>query len=221
MTSGNSGDGMVQRDFRLGKPALVCRWRLSNRGLPMANRHLRALGARRIAGQPVSPQLVAWAKQHVEWTLEEGSATHPDGVLMLVVDEAGQAAMTVGPYEELEHPTLGTLVRRATLSLTEARTTRVAPESLWAAEGDILVCGLPQEYRLAGTTSLVLDLARTLGITVRLDEGLVPRLGHGRGRFDEVFLVSDEFGVVPASNVSGERSRRLAAGYQRLLDSRR
>ena len=48
-------------DFSLGVPELVCRWRLSNRTLPLGNRHLRALGHRRVGGKPLDRQLVAWA----------------------------------------------------------------------------------------------------------------------------------------------------------------
>lgn len=211
----------TQGDFELGTPALVCRWRLSNRRLPMANRHLRALGARFVNGSVVAPQLVAWAKQHVEWTLEDGSVEHPDGVLMLVVDQKGRAAMTVGPFEELPHSTLNDLVERARLSLREGEETGVAPESLWVTEGDALVCGLPADVQQAGATTLVFDLARTLGIPVRFDEELVDRVRSGVEPLDEAFLVSDEFGVVPASNADGVRSRKFAASYQKLLASTR
>ena len=34
------------KDFELGEPALVCRWRIAGGRLPLENRHLRALGAR-------------------------------------------------------------------------------------------------------------------------------------------------------------------------------
>ena len=37
--------------------------------------------------------------------------------------------------------------------------------------------------------------------------------------FDELFLVSDEHGVVPASDAAGRRAQRFADGYQKLLDS--
>ena len=33
-------------EFTLGEPVLVCRWRLSDRRIPMAGRHIRALGER-------------------------------------------------------------------------------------------------------------------------------------------------------------------------------
>ena len=34
------------RNFKLGTPALVCRWRLASGRLPLENRHLRALSRR-------------------------------------------------------------------------------------------------------------------------------------------------------------------------------
>ena len=71
-------------DFALGTPALVCRWRLADRTLPLENRHLRALSRRVVDDAPVSPQLVAWAKQHIEWTLGSGASRYPDGVLMVI-----------------------------------------------------------------------------------------------------------------------------------------
>ena len=76
-------DNKAEQDFTLGRPVLVCRWRLASGGLPMENRHLRALSKRVVNGQAVSTQLVAWAKQHIEWTLRDGSALNPDGVLVL------------------------------------------------------------------------------------------------------------------------------------------
>ena len=54
-------------------------------------------------------ELVAWAKQHIEWTLGDGAAANPDGVLMMIVDTEGRAAMSVGPYEELEDTRLAAL----------------------------------------------------------------------------------------------------------------
>ena len=39
-------------EFELGVPALVCRWRLAGRTLPLENRHLRALSQRRVTTLP-------------------------------------------------------------------------------------------------------------------------------------------------------------------------
>lgn len=216
---GDEMDEAMMSDFELGSPALVCRWRLAARTLPLENRHLRALSRRLVAGGPVSKQLVAWAKQHIEWTLGQGAANHPDGVLMVVVDEAGRAAMTVGPFEPLAVVTPSALAERAQLAVREAEATGVAPETLWVARGDALVLDSPVDRPLSGAASLVEDLARTVGVPVVREEGLAARVMNGDKGYDELMLVSDEYGVVPAAGASGPHARRLAAGYARLLDS--
>ena len=81
--------------FTLDKPALICRWRMSNKKVPMLNRHIRALSERLVQGEPLTHNMLSWAKQHVEWSLAEGDYTAHDGVLMLVIDVNGNAAMTV------------------------------------------------------------------------------------------------------------------------------
>ena len=206
-----------ERDFELGTPALVCRWRLAARTLPLENRHLRALSRRTVGGAAVSTGLVAWAKQHIEWTLAEGAAACPDGVLMLVVDEAGRAAMTVGPYEPLASDVLFDLVARALAGSREARATGVAPESLWGVRAGGLAWGAEEGELPSGAATLVCDLARTLGIPVTRDPGLAAAAVAGDAGCDEVFLVSDEHGVVPARDCAGAVSERLASGYATLL----
>lgn len=204
-------------EFRLGTPAVVCRWRLASKGLPLQNRHLRALGARVVKGTPVSTALVAWAKQHIEWTLAEGSHEHPDGILMLVIDEEGKAAMTVGTYRPLTRVTANDLLARALNGRREAEKTRVSPEDLWVVKNNTLVWCTCPEYRPSGASSLVADLARTLGMPVQRDEDLLDVLAYRGFVGDEVFLVSDEHGVVPASDRSGERARKFADSYKKLL----
>lgn len=207
-------------DFTLGEPALVCRWRLAGRALPMEGRHLRALARRRLAGRELSPQLVAWAKQHIEWTLTDGAARYPDGVLMLIVDEGGRAAMTVGPYEALASTTALDVASRAASAAREASVTGVAPETLWGVRDDGLVHGLPDAATgLSGADSLVADLARTVGIAVAIEGDLAERALSGCSDCDELFLASDEHGVVVASDTAGARAERFATGYARLLAS--
>lgn len=210
-------DNKAEQDFTLGRPVLVCRWRLASGGLPMENRHLRALSKRVVNGQAVSTQLVAWAKQHIEWTLRDGSALNPDGVLMIVLDEKGQAAMTVGPYEPIDSPTAATLADRAIESAREAEETGVAPETLWVARGDTLVCGMGAAEDASGSVTLVCDLANTVGITVTREQGIAQGLLDNTLVYDEVFLVSDEHGIVCASDAAGPRGAKLAEGYERLL----
>jgi hypothetical protein len=204
-------------EFKLGTPAVICRWRIASKELPLENRHLRALGARVVNGKPVPKALVAWAKQHLEWTLVDGAYEHPDGLLMLVIDEDGKAAMTVGPYRPLAHASANDLLVRARNGRNEAEKTRVSPEDLWVVHKNVLVWGTCQEYRASGASSLVADLAQTLGMPVKHDEDLLDVLTYRGFLDDEVFLVSDEHGVVPAVDHSGARSQKFAQSYKKLL----
>lgn len=205
--------------FELNDPALVCRWRLSNRRLPLENRHMRALLARTVNGKPVDKPLVAWVKQHIEWTLDKGACENPDGVLLFVIDAEGKAAMAVGPYAPLEDTSLAGLASRAAHAQQEAMRTGVAPETLWVATEQGLVCGLAGAQAASGATSLVLQLAKTMGIPVQMHAGLIEGVCVSQAAVPEAFLVSDEHGVVPASNASGSQGERMAQGYGRLLAS--
>lgn len=204
-------------EFRLGEPALVCRWRLANRKLPMENRHLRALAGRTVNGKRVDQGLVAWVGQHIEWSLESGAAAYPDGVLMLIIDTDGQAAMTVGPFEPLRETSLSCLVERSRQAHKEAEVTGVSPETLWIVRDNVLVWDDEPATVMSGSASLIEGLARTMGLALRRAGDLCDGIAGGMRDFDEAFLVSDEYGVVPAIDYSGEMARRFAGGYERLL----
>ena len=204
--------------FSLGTPALVCRWRLAAGTLLLGNRHIRALARRIVNGRPITPELVAWAKQHIEWTLAEGSVENPDGVLLLIVDENGAAAMTVGPYEPLARTDEAALIARALGSMREQDETDVAPETLFAFIGGELLAGTASDAVRGGAASLVLQLAQTLGVPTTFQPDLAGLLSDGTLEADEVFLASDEHGVVPASDRAGAQSERFSDSYQRLFE---
>ena len=192
--------------FELDNPELVCRWRLSGGVLPLDNRHLRALSKRVVAQKEVSPHLIAWAKQHIEGTLKEGSQEFPDGVLMILLESNGQAAMTVGPYQSLEERSVLSLAGRARISQREEQQTHCAPEVLWLVKDGKLIAGVSEESVRSGVTSLVLDLAQTLHEPT------------GTAEFDEAFLTSDEHGIVCASDAQGEIGERFLFGYKKLCE---
>ena len=207
------------RDFKLGTPALVCRWRLASGRLPLENRHLRALSRRVLDDEPVSPQLIAWAKQHVEWTLREGSAENPNGVLMLIVDEEGQAAMTVGPYEPLAAMTASGLVDRATAAQQEADETSVAPETLWAVRDGCLVAGVAPGQSLSGASSLVEDLAKTVGRPRSRPAAQVYDVSSRPAAAGAGVLCSPAPAIICATDAAGSIGERLTKDYARLLES--
>lgn len=209
--------GSQTAGFRLGRASLVCRWRLANQTLPLENRHLRALSARTLFGRQVPYQLVAWTKQHLEPTLQRDAAQKPDGVLLLIVDERGQAALTVSAYEPLSRRTARALAIRAREASAEAERTGVAPETLWLVRNEQLVWGAGDDMSPSASASLMQDLARAVGFSLVRAEDLASGVLDGVERYDELFLVSDEHGVVSASNASGRRSERIAAEYAKLI----
>ena len=219
---GDSQEAMEQLEaFTLGTPAIVCRWRLAGSELPLAKRHLRALAARMVQGKKIPHALVAWAHQHIEWTLSAGSTEQPDGVLMLVVDDEGRAAMSCGPYVPLRKQTKRSLAQRAVTARTEAEELGVAPETLWIRRGEGLVAGIGTGEQPSASCGLVLDLASTLGFPVSRSANMAEPIAQGVGEYDEVFLVSDEHGIVPARDAAGDMATRLEGSYNRLLERTR
>ena len=204
--------------FELDNPELVCRWRLAGGALPLDNRHLRALSRRIVAQKEVSPHLIAWAKQHIEGTLKEGSQEYPDGVLMILLESNGQAVMTVGPYQSLEERSVLSLAGRARISQREEQQTRCAPEVLGLVKDGRIIVGITEESIQSGATSLVLDLAQTLHEPIEFNPDVVAQVFDGTVEFDEAFLTSDEHGIVCASDAEGQIGERFLFGYKKLCE---
>lgn len=202
-------DGFIPEDLIGGTPVLEARWRLQNGALPLKNRHLRAL---RACG--VSKGLDSWARQHIEWTLAEGSLAEPDGVLVIDVDGQGRAVMAVEPYEGL--PSLSAALLLDRVSGQSDRD--VEAEVLWVAHVGGLMALTDSDKQASGANSLVMDLAATTHLEVRnaAAGGVAEAVGM-LGAGDECFLVSDEHGVVASSDFAGPLARRFAAYYAKLL----
>ena len=202
----------------MDNPELICRWRLAGGVLPLDNRHLRALGKRLVAQKEVSPHLIAWAKQHIEGTLKEGSQEYPDGVLMILLESNGQAAMTVGPYQPLKESSLLSLAGRARISQREEQQTHCASEVLWVVKDGKLIAGVSEESVRSGVASLVLDLSQTLHEPVEFNSEIIAQVFEGTAEFDEAFLTSDEHGIVCASDAEGEVGSQFLFGYKKLCE---
>lgn len=204
--------------FELNEPALICRWRMAGRHIPMLNRHIRALSQRTVGEGPLERNLLSWVKQHIEWSLAEDASVDPDGVLMVVVDVDGRAAMSVGAYEPLADRSPEALAARAADARREADATGVAPETLCLLRSGELVIGASDEGLLCGTMTFVEQLARTRGLAVRFD----PELAGVAEPSDEVLLVSDEHGVVAAPDEgASEKDREFAAFFSEAYETLR
>lgn len=196
----------IPEDLFAGEPVLTARWRLRNRALPLKNRHLRAFG---LSG--VSNGLASWARQHIEWTLAEGTAQQPNGVLVIAVDEQGRAVMSAEAFEPLPALAASDLLER----VEPQREQPFEGEVVWVARDGGLIALTDEAKPLSGANSLVADLAKTLRMPVSFapraaGEAFAPAPG------DEVMLVSDEHGVVGASDASGAVVERFKAYYERL-----
>ena len=207
MCDKNAGDS--QETFELAEPALVCRWRLARKHVPLLNRHVRALSARRVNGGPLGTNMLSWVKQHVEWSVAEGSYPEADGVLMLVVDVTGQAAMRVGAYEPLPSTEAAALVERAASARVEQGETGVAPELLAYAGPDGLTLVAGEDEALCGAASLAAQLAETRGMAVG-------RAAAWDKDAPELLLISDEHGVVSADGFEGPVGAFLSQGFETL-----
>ena len=195
--------------FTLAEPALVCRWRMARKRVPLLNRHIRALSQRVVNGAPLTSNMLSWAKQHVEWSLAEGAYADANGVLMLVIDVNGDALMSVGPYEALPDAAPEALAARAELARAEAATSGVAPELLAAFDArGRLVLGAAAGEALCGSATLVEQLVQTRGCDVvyaraggesPAAEGAQAAIAAEAGPGAALFLISDEHGIVPAA----------------------
>lgn len=201
--------------FKLGKPALVCRWRLAGRSVPLLNRHMRALSQRRVQGEPLTVNLLGWVKQHIEWSLAEDPSAVADGVLMLVVDEDGQAAMSTGAYEPLADASAEALIERAVAARAEADATGIAPELLCCVRDGALALGAPESSARSGAATFIRQLAETRGHAVSFDPALPERARIGIA--GTLALISDEHGVVVEAHSDDAGEAADAAADDELL----
>ena len=214
-------DRAPEGGFELGEPALVC----DGASRSGAYRFSTVISARwqraAFRGAPVGHGLLSWAKQHVEWSLADDTtvAVPDDGVLMLVIDTAGQAAMSTGPYERLASTAREALIYRALDAHREADRTGVAPEVLAAHRAGALVLGVGAEDPLAGVASLAAQLAEARGVRIERDPALPYRALAG-ACVGALLLLSDEHGVVAAGDApdvpADDLVDLLVAGYEKL-----
>ena len=160
----------------------------------------------------MSNGLASWARQHIEWTLAEGVGKCPDGVLTLAVDDQGRALMGAEAYEPLPSLTARGLFER----VRAAGECPIEGEVVWIAHADGFTAFTSESKPLSGANSLVADLARTLGKPVSFD-ARGPEADVALVEGSEVLLVSDEHGVVGASDASGATAAQFKAYYERLV----
>lgn len=177
------------------------RWRLAGGKLPLYERHLRSLPR-----YGVSAPLQAWIRSRLEWTIENMTSEHPNGVLCIQVEDEDRVTVTVAPAREA--PKAGCELE----ALKEYG-------NVWFVSDGALT---PYEEPRTATDTLVRDLAKTLGYlvleTVQTESASSACCATVcyENPGDELFLVSDEFGVVPQGNVIGPITQRMVECFDKL-----
>lgn len=200
----------------LGNPALICRWRLCQGALPFLDRHMRGLEKRSVCAtdgrELITPEFVAWAKQHIEAHLGSPNKTRElQEVLMLVVGELGAAVMSKGAYVSFEDTRKEALFARAKMSETERKRTGVAPEALFSETKEGLTVYTDSGSALSALVSLGVDLAATLGVSVNYEPlEKVPR--------EPLALFSDEHGIVVSDSVTTADAPTLCVLSKKVED---
>ena len=195
-------EGITEEQWRaenLPHEDLIFRWRYTDGELPLYERRIRSLRAFNIG-----PAVQAWVRSRLEWTCDNKLRELPDGVLVMKIDTEGLLEIELEPVglaPAFDHDNLiwcqGTL-----LTSTHFKT-------LWVARGKELT-PLPSTICHAADT-LVRDLAKTLGYEVT--DRPVPKEDF----FDmECFVVADEFGVIPCSDLHGATTHKMMECFNKL-----
>ena len=151
--------------------------------------HLYERRLRSLSAFNVGPAVQAWVRSRLEWVRDNKFYEMPDGLLVLTIDPEGMV--------DIQQETLP----QAPASLDAAD----APGTLWAARDDRLF--VAEQPRHAADT-LVRDLATTLGYELVIGELPLDS--------DELFAVSDEFGILPVDKTQGPVTEKLAECFDKL-----
>jgi hypothetical protein len=126
--------------------------------------------------------------------------------------------MATEEYVPLAATAAADLLARARAQAADA----VPGEVLWVATDAGLTAFQPSQKPLSGANSLVADLAATTRLALSYaDPDRAAAAVADLPQDGEVFLVSDEHGVVGASDASGPVARRFAGYYDRLVGQTR
>lgn len=188
------------REKNLPRETLVFRWRYVDATIQLYERRLRSL-----ASFNVGPAVQAWVRSRLEWMQDNKLSERPEGVLELTITPEGDVGMSM---QEIAEPPA------------------ISSESLsWDGEGRLSGCSIegsvwgvrpegvrvwPGELRRAADT-FARDLLSTLGYTLLPEPLSEDALDGG-----ELFLVSDEFGVIPCEGREGPVGEKLASCFRKL-----
>lgn len=182
---------------------LVFRWRYASRKIQLYERRLRSL-----AHFNVGPAVQAWVRSRLEWMQDNRLYEQPDGVLELTIDPEGDVAMSMHPVTEAPAFSPDQLVWDG-----DELAGCALPGTVWVVD-DAQAHALPADIRHAADT-FTRDLVTTLGR--KMDDGPVTRDAVEPA---EVFLITDEHGIVPCAGKGGAMTDKLTACFSKLWAAR-
>ena len=191
------------REKNLPAEKLLFHWRYASRKIQLYERRLRSLAAFN-----VGPAVQAGVRSRLEWMQDNRLYEQPDGVLELSIDPEGDVAMRMLPV------TPAPAFDEGSLSWEGDELAGCALEgTLWVLR-EQRAHVVPADIRHAADT-FTRDLVTTLGAT--MDETPVTR-----GMLDgaEIFVISDEHGIVPCEGHDGTMTGKLSSCFDKLWSAR-
>ena len=151
--------------------------------------HLYERRLRSLAAFNVGPAVQAWVRSRLEWVRDNKFYEMPSGVIVLTIDPEGEV--------DIQQEELG-----ETPQFTAADE---AQGTLWVAKDGEVYTAEPAKH---AADTLVRDLCKTLGyelVDQPIDDEDV-----------EVFIVSDEFGIIACQGKEGPIVQKLTECFEKL-----
>ena len=178
---------------------ITLRWRYTNKSIQLYERHLRSLREYGI-GSP----LQAWVRSRLEWVADNKLSEKPNGVIVIDVDPKGDVDINLQdqgfPPEFCEED----LVWKG-----DALAGCKIAGSLWLAQ-DGTIFHMPKKLKGACET-FTRDLIKTFGYQFRCLQFSKSELSNV-----EVFVINDEFGIIPCLGHGGNVTTKLQECFEKL-----
>lgn len=181
---------------------LTLRWRIHKGELSLRRRHFRALDTLDLPGP-----LRGWIYERLEWAIVNMLNKDTEAVLVLNMDPAKEATISLDELREAPALTEADLVEDDGFISGVRRDGKPIAGSVWVERDGVLYASRSELY--TATDTLALDLLKTLKISAIIE----PQRLKGV-EFDSIFLISDEFGFVPI----GENHEREALSSAKLKE---
>lgn len=188
--------------------AFILRYRVKEGKVLLFNRHIREL-----SHFEMSPPLIAWVHERLEWAAANLLGKDTDAVLVLSVDPKAEVKVSLEETRPLPHYDKDDLLIDDDTIRGLCTGEGVWPSTVWLAQADGSLVASTKELFAAADT-LTEQLATTQGITV----SSAPQTLIDYEQAPAAFAVSDEFGYVPLKG-SAQAADTLKSNLDKLFGS--